>query len=78
VAIRLDTGEIVEPLELVTTVREITDEFPISRGALQMWMYKDAFEWVQIGRTIIIDRESFVNFWNERNHSSLDVDVTSK
>lgn len=77
-AIRLETGEVIHVLDAVTTLKEITQQFPISRGALVMHMYKDRFEWVQICGTFIIDRESFVDFWNEKHQNSLDVDCTSK
>lgn len=72
-AIRLDTGEIVSPLDSVTTVREVLDTFPITRGCLRNAMMKDRFEWVQISRTVIIDRSSFLNWWAERDPKGLDV-----
>ncbi len=76
-AIRLDTGEIVKPLDLVTTVKEVTEDFHVSRGSLYMWMYKDKFEWTKVRGTVIIDRESFVDFWrSERNY--LDTTETAK
>ena len=63
-AIQLSTGEIVCPLDLVTTAREIVDTFPISRGMLRNAMLKDKFEWTQISRTVIIDRETFLEWWS--------------
>jgi hypothetical protein len=67
-AIRLETGEVVKPLDLITTVREVTEDFHISRSSLYMMMYKDKFEWVKVRGTVIIDRESFTNFYrSERN-----------
>jgi len=73
-AIRLSTGEIVKPLDSVTTPSEILASFPnISRGALRMWMLKDKFEWVQIRRTVIIDRDSFLDFYHQHNPQGLDI-----
>lgn len=72
-AIRLDTGEIMKPLDSVTTPREILDTFDISRGSLRNAMLKDRFEWVQIARTVIIDRSSFLEWWAERDAHGLDV-----
>ncbi len=77
-AIRLETGEVVDVLDAVTTIKEVTQQFPISRGSVVMWMYKDMFNWQQVCGTYLIERESFVNFWNEKYQNSLDVDVTSK
>lgn len=75
--IRLETGEIVNALELVTTVREVCEDFHISRGSLYMWMYKDNFEWVKIRGTVLIDRESFAEFYRSER-ICLDTSDTSK
>ena len=76
-AIKLETGEVVKPLDLITTVREVTEDFHISRGSLYMFMYKDKFEWTKVRGTVLIDRESFVDFWRERRER-LDSTDTSK
>lgn len=77
-AIQLSTGEIVDPLDVVTTIKEITETFPISRGSVVMWMYQDKFEWRQVAGTFIISSESFVDFWNDKYRNSLDVSETSR
>lgn len=77
-AIKLDDGEIINPLDAVTTPAEILETFDISRGALRNAMYKDRFEWVQIKRTIIIDRETFLNWWTNRDPRGLDVWLVMK
>lgn len=74
----LESGEKVDVLDLVTTIKEVTRQFPVSRGSVVMWMYKDLFNWQQVEGTYLIDRQSFVDFWNEKHQNSLDVDVTSK
>lgn len=76
-AIKLETGEVVKPLDLVTTVREVTEDFHISRGSLYMWMYKDRFEWVKVRGTVLIDRESFTNFYRSEREC-LDTSDLSK
>lgn len=73
-AIRLSTGEIVNPLDAVTTPTEILASFPeISRGALRNWMMKDKFAWVQIRRTVIINRDSFLDFYQTKSPNGLDI-----
>jgi hypothetical protein len=69
----MDTGEIVNNLDTVTTPHELMETFDISRGQLRNAMMKDRFEWVQIGRTIIIDRESFLDWWMPRDPKGLDI-----
>lgn len=69
-----DTGEIIKPLDTVTTPAELLASFPdLSRGALRNAMYADRFEWVQIRRTIIIDRDSFLDWWSVRDPRGLDM-----
>lgn len=75
--IRLETGEVISVLDCVTTIKEVTEDFHISRGSLYMWMYKDKFEWVKIRGTVLIDRESFVEFFRSER-KCLDVSETSK
>ncbi len=72
-AIKLSDGEIVKPLDTVTTPAEILETFNISRGALRNAMWKDRFEWVQIKRTVIIDRETFLDWWASRDPRGLDL-----
>lgn len=73
----LETGEKGQLLDLVTTIKELTQQFPVSRGSIVMWMYKDHFDWQQVCGTYLIDRASFVEFWNNKYQNSLDVDSTS-
>jgi hypothetical protein len=75
--VKLPNGETIAVLELVTTIKEVTEDFHVSRGSLYMWMYKDKFEWVKVRGTVLIDRQSFVDFYHsERNR--LDVSDLSK
>lgn len=68
------TGEIIPTLDLVTTPAELLDTFPtLSRGALRNAMLADKFEWVQIRRTIIIDRDTFLDWWSSRDPRGLDM-----
>lgn len=69
----VSTGEVVEAIDTVTTVREILTSFPeVSRGALRNWMGKDVFNWRVSGRTILIDREQFAEWYRSRNPLGLD------
>jgi hypothetical protein len=70
--IHVSTGEILSALDLVTTPSEIIEELGIKRGTLRNWMSKDYFEWVQIRRTVLIDRESFLEFYNKSSPTRLD------
>lgn len=77
-AIAVLTGEIIDAVDCVTTVREILDSFPeVSRGALRNWMEKDVFSWRVSGRTILIDREQFAEWYRQRNPLRLDTDERS-
>lgn len=73
----VDTGERVNILDLVTTLPDICERFNISRSAVVNWMYKDRISWVKVGKTILIDVESFINYY-EHSYYQLDADVNSK
>jgi len=77
-AIKLSDGEIVKPIDAVTTPAEIMGTFDISRTTLRWAMLRDDFEWVQIRRTIIIDRESFLDWWANRDPRGLDLWMIKK
>lgn len=77
-AIKLSDGEVIDPLDAITTPAEILETFNISRGALRNAMVKDRFQWVQIKRTIVIDRETFLDWWASRDPRGLDTWLVMK
>lgn len=76
--VHVETGEIIKPIDLVTTPTELIETLGISRGQLRNAMYRDDFEWVQIRRTVIIDRESFMDWWAKRDPHGLDMWILKK
>lgn len=76
--ILVSTGEVLETIDAVTTVKEIQEIFPeVSRGALTMWRYQDKFTWRLSGRTVLIDFESFLEFYRQKRPQRLDTDSRS-
>ena len=76
--IHISTGEIVKPLDLITTPAELMETLGISRSELRWGMLRDDFEWVQIRRTIVIDRETFLDWWAKRDPHGLDLWLIKK
>lgn len=75
----VSTGEVIDAIDTVTTIREILENYPeVSRGAIRNWLSKDVFAWRNSGRTLLIDREEFAAFMRERNPQRLDADDRSK
>lgn len=77
-AIKLVDGESIELLDAVTTLAEIMETYKIGRSVLRNAMDKDRFQWVQIKRAIIVDKESFLDWWATRDPRGLDTWLVMK
>jgi len=77
-AIKLSDQQPVKAIDAVTTPAQILKTYPIGRSQLRWGMLRDKFEWIQIDRTIIIDRETFLNWWASENPRGIDTFLIMK